>query len=75
MGLSYNTVGGVISQLHDDGWKELSGTGHARKDQLHVVELTHPKKRGKITIVGPDEQILGPKAIASILIQAGIIPR
>lgn len=72
MSLSYNTVGGVVSQLRDDGWKEdmrkTLSTG-----QGYVLE--HPSKRGKITIFGPDEQILGPKAIASILSQAGIVPR
>lgn len=74
MDVLYNTIAGVVSQLRDDGW-ETKGSKSAPSDQRKVIELTHPTKRGKITLVGPEEQILGPTAIASILSQAGIISR
>ena len=72
---TYNTIAGVVSQLRDDGWSETKAPDFTRSKTTTIIELTHPTKRGKITLVGPREQILGPKAIASILIQAGIIPR
>ena len=65
---SPTTVAGIIAQIRDEGWV----LEHREDD---VFQLTHPRRPGrKITIAGSPDLILGPKAVMSILNQAGLTP-
>ncbi|MFI5272046.1 MAG: type II toxin-antitoxin system HicA family toxin [Ktedonobacterales bacterium] len=59
------TVRDVIRMIRDNGWQPTT-------EEDEFWQFKHPVQRGKITIVGKKDHLLGPSALLSILRQAHI---
>jgi predicted RNA binding protein YcfA (HicA-like mRNA interferase family) len=58
-------VSEILDVLYKDGWRRESQRGSH-------LQLTHPDKKGKVTVPGQPSKVLNPKTVKSILKQAGL---
>jgi predicted RNA binding protein YcfA (HicA-like mRNA interferase family) len=56
----------VLRLLRDDGWVQVGQAGSHR-------QFKHPSKKGRVTVAGKERDMLPPKTLKSILVQAGLL--
>jgi predicted RNA binding protein YcfA (HicA-like mRNA interferase family) len=55
----------IISMIEKDGWRRVHAKGGHR-------QYKHPLKKGRVTILGHENDDVHPKTLNSILKQAGL---